>query len=242
MRDYAVFTLYGPMASWGEIAVGSIRGSAARPTRSALIGLLCAALGVKRDDEHMQQRMIEAYRFAVRVDHPGTSIRDFHTWQWPRPKRGVRWETRKEELEADVINTGLSSRDYACDAMYTVCLWAVVQEPPFPLDEIRSAVREPRFVLYLGRKACPPCLPLAVKLVRAASVREAFDQGGPSTLRGLLKPIRMDAPLFFWDDDPHVGMEAQDTFTRRDVPLNRRAWQFTERHEHFGRPVDRKGE
>ncbi len=241
MRDYAVMQLYGPMASWGEIAVGEIRGSSTRPSRSAIIGLIAAALGVERDHHDTMQLMVDAYRFAVQVDNQGTLIRDFHTWQIPKRKRGMKWETRKEELEADDISTGLSRRDYSCDAVYTVCLWSVVDNPPFTMDAIKTAIERPRFPLYLGRKSCPPALPLAVKIVSAESVTEAFVQARRGAPEDFLQKIRGKNPLFFWDDAPHVGMQPQDTFTRRDVPLNRRTWQFTERQEHFGRFVRGEG-
>lgn len=48
--QYLVFRLYGPMASWGEAAVGGDRPSGLAPSRSAVLGLLGAALGIKRDD------------------------------------------------------------------------------------------------------------------------------------------------------------------------------------------------
>jgi len=50
VRDYLVFQLYGPLASWGDIAVGETRPSALTPSRSAILGLLAAALGLKRPD------------------------------------------------------------------------------------------------------------------------------------------------------------------------------------------------
>lgn len=245
MRDYAVMRLYGPMVSWGEIAVGEIRGSSTRPSRSALIGLLSAALGVTRDDQVTLERMVAAYRFAVRVDRQGTLIRDFHTWQTPKRKRGVTWGTRKEELAAETINTGISRREYCCDAMYVVCIWSVVDTPPFTLEEIKDAVARPRFVLYLGRKSCPPSLPIDVQIVRSAgSVGQVFDEFVQEAPKGLLERMSKDAPLFFWDDwdkDSQIGLQVQDTFFRRDVPLNRRAWQFTERREHFGHLAREEG-
>ena len=236
MRQYGLFTLYGPMASWGEIAVGEIRGSANRPTRSALIGLLCAALGVERDNDPVQHAVVDSYRFAVKVENQGVPIRDFHTWQKPKPKRGVKWETRREELQAEVIHTGLSSREYVCDAQYTVCLWISGDAPPFSLEAIRSAIGNPRFVLYLGRKACPPGLPIVMELVSAGSVKEAFAQFDVKRSQRPRFGLRSADPLFFWDEDPHIGMDAYDSFTRRDVPRNRKAWQFSERLEHFGGP------
>lgn len=242
MTDYAVMRLYGPMVSWGDIAVGELRGTSTRPSRSALIGLLSAALGVTRDDHHTLQSMVDAYRFAVRVDQQGALIRDFHTWQKPRRKRGLKWETRKEELEAGDLETGISRRDYCCDARCVVCVWTEGDSPPFSLQEIKQAVARPRFVLYLGRKSCPPSLPIAVQLIQANSVLEAFDGADREQPRDFLTAIPPETPLFFWDECAHIGqVEARDTFTRRDVPLNRSAWQFTERREYFGGPQGLEG-
>jgi CRISPR system Cascade subunit CasD len=186
--------------------------------------------------------MVEAYRFAVRVDRQGTLIRDFHTWQRPKTKQGAKWKTRKEELEAEELETGLSRRDYCCDASYVVCMWTVVDDAPFSLEQIQSCVACPRFVLYLGRKSCPPALPLGVHILQADSVLEAFDKADQQASNSFLSDITKEPRLFFWDDSPHVGdIQAQDTFTRRDVPLNRQAWQFTERREHFGRRLGEEG-
>ena len=44
MSELLVFRLFGPLASWGEIAVGQVRPSAVRPTRSALLGLLAGGV------------------------------------------------------------------------------------------------------------------------------------------------------------------------------------------------------
>ena len=57
MNAYLVFRLYGPLASWGMPAVGGDRPTAAQPTRSALLGLLAAGLGIKRDKEYALQAL-----------------------------------------------------------------------------------------------------------------------------------------------------------------------------------------
>ena len=38
MKDYLVFRLYGPMASWGQAAVGGDRPTDIQPSRSAVLG------------------------------------------------------------------------------------------------------------------------------------------------------------------------------------------------------------
>src|SRR6185295_12377864 len=66
MPSFLVFRLYGPLASWGEVAVGEVRPSNLHPTRSALLGLLGAALGLRRSDEAALADLARTVRFAVR--------------------------------------------------------------------------------------------------------------------------------------------------------------------------------
>ena len=83
MTEYLLFRLYGPLASWGRVAVGGVRGSDAHPSKSAVLGLVAAALGLRRDDAAAQARLAAGYGFAVRVDAPGVLLRDYHTAQVP---------------------------------------------------------------------------------------------------------------------------------------------------------------
>ena len=52
--DFLVFQLQAPLAAWGDIAVGECRPTMAYPGQSALLGLLAAALGVRREDAEAQ--------------------------------------------------------------------------------------------------------------------------------------------------------------------------------------------
>src|SRR6266699_2816470 len=81
-QEYLVFRLYGPMCSWGDIAVGEVRPSTMHPSKSAILGLVAAALGLKRPDtvrdenerttlEVAHSTLAHGYGFAVRVDAPG---------------------------------------------------------------------------------------------------------------------------------------------------------------------------
>ena len=65
MKEYLVFQLYAPLASWGEEASGEIRHSATVPTRSALLGLLAAALGIRRDEEERVMRSSFFHRLRI---------------------------------------------------------------------------------------------------------------------------------------------------------------------------------
>ena len=159
--DYLLFRLYGPLASWGEIAVGESRHTAVYPSKSALIGLLASSLGIRRDEEQKQQALAEGYQFAVKVLSTGQLLRDYHTVQVPRSTGAVHYRTRREELVAGTspLGTILSSREYRCDAFALVAV-KPLETAPYTLAELKDSLRKPKFHLYLGRKSCPLAAPL----------------------------------------------------------------------------------
>src|SRR4051794_6138053 len=94
--------LAGPMQSWGTQSRFSVRDTGREPSRSGVVGLLCAALGRPRsaplDD-------LAPLKMAVRVDREGRLARDYHTAQ--------------NVLRADgsgLQETVLSNRYYLADA------------------------------------------------------------------------------------------------------------------------------
>ena len=232
MRHHLTFRLYGPLAAWGDIAVGEYRPSFAHPSRSAVIGLLAAALGIRRDEEERQSALAEACSFAVRVDAMGTLLRDYHTTQVPSAKRGVIHYTRRSELAADDPNTILSSRDYRCDAAYTVAI-SVRDGAPYSVQQLADALLKPVFALYLGRKSCPLALPLRPSVINATTLREALDSVSVPTdeLPGVVKTSTQVS--VYWEGGEVSGYEREHVITRRDVPLSRKRWQFAERPENY---------
>ncbi len=236
MREFLVFWLYGPMASWGDIAVGERRPSIAQPSRSAILGLIAAALGIKRDEEERHAELSDSYATAFRVTSPGTLLQDYHTAQVPEAKRGVKFYTRREELAAEKVGTVLSSRDYYCDAFSTACVWTKNEAAAYSLSELKARLTNPVFTLYLGRKSCPLALPLDPQLVSAITIKEAFEL---SKFRGdQLLPEFDKGNIFhyYWEEpaDPDLsGLVVTHTNTRRDTPISRTRWQFMNRQEHY---------
>lgn len=79
MKEYLVFS---SMRRWrrGEEASGEIRHSATVPTRSALLGLLAAALGIRRDEEARLNNFNRHYHLAVHaLASQDRWLRDYHT-------------------------------------------------------------------------------------------------------------------------------------------------------------------
>lgn len=241
MTEYLVFRLYAPMASWGEAAVGETRPTATYPGRSAVIGLLGAALGIRRDDDEGQHRLRKGVRIAVKQRSPGLLMRDYHTVQVPAAQSKVRYRSRREELVAPgrALNTILSTRDYRCDGLWTVAVWLTPQSE-LTLGELEEALKKPRFPLYLGRKACPPAAPLAPRRETHERLRKALDIVFPPVFGKHLQDEQraLGLPgeaLYAWEGEAKT-LDGKDDGTESsqvwDEPLHRQRWQFGARLEH----------
>ena len=138
-----------------------------------------------------------------------------------------------EEILADKINTIISRRDYRTDALYTIALWHKGKEKKPSLSELQAALCRPSFTLYLGRKSCPPALPLAPHIIEASHLKEAFEHAefaSKSLLEGL--PDSGER-IYVWEMNETPGMEALHVTARRDEPTSRRRWHFANRDEYY---------
>jgi CRISPR system Cascade subunit CasD len=142
--------LEGPMQAWGnQESKFVVRRTADAPTKSGVIGMLCAALGVSRQDADKEWLpKLGALRMGVRIDAPGVRWWDYHT-----VGAGMKMRTAEGKLKDGPM---LTRREYLCDASFLVAL----QGEPALIVELEAAMKNPRWTLYLGRKCCPPSRPL----------------------------------------------------------------------------------
>ncbi|MBI2887190.1 MAG: type I-E CRISPR-associated protein Cas5/CasD [Chloroflexi bacterium] len=151
MSDHILFLrLEGPLQSWGDQqSKFVVRRTAEAPTKSGVIGLLCAALGVSRNEAHQEWLpTLSALRMGVRADRPGVRWWDYHT-----VGAHMRMRTADGKTKAGAM---LTRREYLCDASFLVAL----QGEPTLVARLEAALRKPHWTPYLGRKACPPSRPL----------------------------------------------------------------------------------
>lgn len=136
--------LIGVQQSWGTRARFDIRDSEVAPTKSGVVGLAAAALGLSRSADI---RHLAALRMGVRTDRAGIRMTDYHTALDVVSSEG------KPTKEAVV-----SSRAYLADAAFLVCL----EGGDYGLLEtIQAALINPRWPLFLGRRSFPPSVPVA---------------------------------------------------------------------------------
>ncbi len=226
MTEYLVFTLAAPMGSFGGLAGHERRGSDSWPKRSAILGLLGAALGIERCDT-VGQGMLRQWRVAVSILSESVPLQDFHTVQTVPTSRIKRPDTRQQALKKlkKKDNPVITRRDYRCDCAFGVAL----RDGP-EIEAARSALERPLFTPYLGRKSCPLSAPMAPHRVQAANAAEALKQ---AVLPPYLKSLR---PLLIASDEALPGAR-QETFW--DEPLDREGWHFGPRVVHIYSPEDR---
>ncbi|MEG9304935.1 type I-E CRISPR-associated protein Cas5/CasD [Psychrobacter celer] len=179
--DYLVMRLYTPISSWGTLAVGEDRPTVNYPTRSAVLGLLGAALGIRRSETQKLKDLADSIGIASKTYSEGTILRDYHTIQTPTTSKGVNFFTRKQELQSAKVETILSSRDYREDGLWVVAIWLKPDaqgsklEHNVDLQQLQYALKHPKFTLYLGRKSCPLSLPLSPQIITANHLKAALD-------------------------------------------------------------------
>jgi CRISPR system Cascade subunit CasD len=233
MPEFLTFALAAPLAAMGEIAVGERRGSWDRPGRSAVLGLVAACLGLARDDEAAHAALESGYGLALRRQCLGPLLADYHTAQVPPSQRGRRFATRAEELAADNLKTILSRRDYRVDVIVLAALWQR-ESMRWPLEEIETALRAPRYTPYFGRKSCPLMLPLSPHREEAAdpaAVLASRAAGGPLPERQLFRALGGAMVTMTAADARQFGLKFDRIEIRRDAVASRRRWQFALRED-----------
>ncbi|MBK8667657.1 MAG: type I-E CRISPR-associated protein Cas5/CasD [Burkholderiales bacterium] len=217
MTPYLVFTLSANLGAMGEFAGHERRGSLDWPGRSAIIGLLGAALGLRRTDDFSE---LEQLRMAVAIFGDTTPLRDFHTVQTVPTAKARRPQSRPQALRdaRGDLNTIITLRDYRCTPLYGVALWGAGVDTL--LARVQQALLRPAYVLYLGRKSCPLSAPLAPRQVQADTPQQALAHIALPPWRRGETAHRMAA------DD---ALAAEHHQQRQDQALDRVRWHFASR-------------
>jgi CRISPR system Cascade subunit CasD len=212
MARFLILRLDGPMQAWGTHTYEDYRPSNLFPTRSALVGLLGACLGIDRGDRKSLDLLAQSLDFTVRVDRMGwrperseghcqvkktpVKMTDYHTVLEARranrsPKPGETIETRRE---------------YLFDASFTVAV-GERRDAGLGLDSIAAALKKPVYTPFLGRRSCPITRPLFFEECQeAANGKEALEN--TPVADGTIYAESMELAnnqRFLMRDVPHYG-------------------------------------
>ncbi len=212
MKTFVALKLQGVMQAWGGHTFEDFRHTELIPTRSALLGLLGACLGIDRHDAKRQTELAKSVSIAVRADQRDACtpmrITDFHTVLDARKVDG--------KINPHPV---VSRREYWCDACYTVLL-EMLEGAPFDANQLEQALQKPVYTPFLGRRSCPPSRPLYEATLEAADFESAFD---------LIEPR---AGVIYSEQQPADG---GTSYRLRDTPLYDRKRQFASRQLYISR-------
>lgn len=197
--------LQAPMQSWGVSSHFTSRDTTREPSKSGVIGLLCAALGRPRDADLSD---LAALKMGVRVDREGVFQKDFHIAQDILPADGGKLKSSE-----------MSDRYYLADAAFLVGL----EGPIELLQEIHAALKNPYWLLYLGRKAFIPGKPVWLQDgIKSKPLRDAL----------------AEYPALTPNPEPMLRLVLESDsgeFVRSDVPISFAERKFSSRRVHMGR-------
>ncbi len=177
--SFLALRLEGLLQSWGFDSQYNRRNTGLMPTKSAIAGMCCAAFGYPRgsDEEHEFLSLFSAIKMtAIALPRNGVKkklqvrrLQDYHTVQNTRRASGA--------INKDCV---LTHRQYLADAAFGILL----EGDAILLREIATALEDPKWGLWLGRKTCIPSAPVfaglkqkrddAVQLLVGENTLESF--------------------------------------------------------------------
>ena len=152
--------LAAPLQAWGSSSKFNIRNTEREPTKSGVIGMIAAAKGIQRNDDLKLLEPLSRLRFGIRVDREGKLLKDFH-------------------MVHESKSSHVTERYYLSDAVFLAVLES---DDKKLLYEIALALKNPVYPLFLGRRSCPPTLPVVLGISDEA-LMDALENTAPLVQR-----------------------------------------------------------
>lgn len=197
--------LVGPMQSWGTTSRFDQRDTGKEPSKSGVVGLLAAALGIDREYWTDLEPLTRLF-MGVRHDRPGLPKRDYQTAGCAATDTIIRANGTPSK---DGV---VSHRFYLADAAFLVALEGDDREL---LNKAHNKLKDPTWPLALGRKSYLPAEPIWIK----EGIQEA-------PLLDTLKSYPWIGTLRRWEEKPPeqllVSLDSEDGsgVLKMDQPLS----------------------
>lgn len=213
-----VFELAGPLQAWGVMEGGETRPTSAYPSKSGVLGMVAAALGLDRFNDLSDLYML---KFGVRVDRPGTVVTDFQaSRELILSRYGLREQINGYPEFPKFSAAKLSRRGYISDGVFTIALSGDTNL----LTKIADALVAPRYALYMGRRGCPaepirPVLRNESSPLDALSAVEVSVRAGHRNVNSLA--VHVDADPCDTDGNFHTTYDAharRNGWDRKFIP------------------------
>jgi CRISPR system Cascade subunit CasD len=206
--QYLALRLEGPLQAWGVDSQYSCRNTTLMPSRSAIAGMICAALGLDRGSKNEKEFLVEFEALSMLTISiprqiskrkageickkvlPVRRLNDYHTVQNTKTASGSSKDCH------------ITQRQYLTDAAFGVLLTGKT----LTILKIAEALADPIWGIWFGRKSCIPSAPVLA--------------GIKSSREECLKLLLGNAPLksFTRQEETETFAEGRDSLS--DVPIS----------------------
>jgi CRISPR system Cascade subunit CasD len=189
------FYIDAPLQAWGASSRFQRRETEAFPTKSGIIGLIAAAMGIDKNsqEEPEQLRPLGALKFSVlRLEKKSGTVQrlsDFHTvgGGYDRQHPVEKLHIARTANGGVCQNAVITHRTYLTDAKFI----AVLEGEETIVDGIAVALENPKWGVWFGRKCCLPAAPLlpvvassSTEAIHALVSRLGLDAMEPTAAQG----------------------------------------------------------
>lgn len=210
------FYIDAPLQSWGASSKYQYRETNAFPSKSAVIGILAAALGIDKHSEDEEEKITPLTNLKLTVvkvpkAHPTTRLTDFHTIGGGYDKSATQREKMSIPRKASgaPFGTVITRRTYLTDAAFI----AILDGENGIINDLHAALLDPVWGVWFGRKTCLPATPLT----------PCTGENRESAFASLLENLPTTQPLpleeFEYQVEVADGGEQDGDFYQSDQPI-----------------------
>jgi CRISPR system Cascade subunit CasD len=232
---YLALLLDAPLQSWGFSSRFQRRTTELHPTKSGIIGLICAAMGLAKGSDEEREKLLELRALKMTsiaiprqqinawtgetTELAARRLEDFHTVGGGYDKETQRQSIPRKASGGPCDNPTVSRRQYLYDARFGV----IFAGERFVLERAAAALEDPVWGIWLGRKSCIPAESLFRGMFTTPAEAERVLIGGApiEQFTRLEDVANFDAGTDSYNDQPVSFGTADSSAEGRDYAVRR---------------------
>ncbi|MGA2608837.1 MAG: type I-E CRISPR-associated protein Cas5/CasD [Terriglobia bacterium] len=203
-KGYLALLLDGPLQSWGFASRFQRRTTVLHPTKSGVIGLISAAIGLAKgspEEAEWLPKLTALKMTSIALARNGARrLEDFHTTGGGYDKKTQPQFIPRKASGGPCDNPTVSRRQYLLEARFGV----ILEGDRCVLERAATALQDPVWGVWLGRKSCIPAEPIfrGVFEMRAEAERELIGDAPIDQFTRLEEVANFDAGTDSYNDQP----------------------------------------
>lgn len=215
--------LDAPMQAWGCSSRFNRRTTASWPVKSGIVGMLCAAMGIVRDDEAGIARIAALAMKIYTLKNDGRRLMDYHTVGGGYDPKTER-QYMSNKAGGGSPDPVLTDREYLLDCKFGV----VLSGNEDVVKQCAAALENPKWGVWFGRKCCLPAARICEGIFDSIEAAEVCLHEIAMENRWKTKGWRVVREAEHFDDGTDSLMDVPLNFVTRQYRTRRIADEFEE--------------